>query len=108
MSTETNLEVKQASDIYLVINCQVNGLSLPILSAAKYIVFNRASERLITKTLGNGITYNSGIVTVHLTDTDSDLQGNYNHECVVKDMDDNDIFILTGKIRFIKTTARIV
>lgn len=108
MSTEINIEVNQAADTYLVINHEVNGSPLPPLSAAKYIVFDRQGNRLITKTLGDGLDYSVGVVTVHITDEDSlELQGNFKHECVVRDMSDNDIFILTGKIKFKSTTARI-
>ena len=108
MSTFTDIEVNQASDVYLIINHKVNDSPLPPLSAAKYIVFDRSGTPLVTKTLGAGLEYSAGAVTVHITETDSaGLRGGYNHECVVRDLDDNDIFILTGKIKFNKTTARI-
>ena len=108
MSVARDIVFKQASDVYLDITGMINGEPLTSISAAKYIICNLDGDVVVERTLGNGISFNAGVTTVHITDQDSlELTGQYTHECVVKDTLDNDIFILTGRVRVIPTKARI-
>lgn len=108
MDTTRDISIKQASDVYLDVTPDIGGDPLSSIVAAKYIIFDKDGNILVERTFNQGITFSINTVTIHLTDTDTDIPcGSYFHECVVKDPLDNDIFILTGRVRLSNTTARI-
>lgn len=100
--------INQASDVAIVINTLLDD-KVPVgLSHIKYIIFNKAGV-LVTKELGNGITYVNGKITINLTDVDTaTLSGTYTQECIARTMDGVDYFPLTARpLTINKTKVRI-
>jgi len=102
------MEFKQASDVYIKILASIDSQPVTNVAAAKYIVFSREEAILLEKTLGSGIVFEPGIITVHLTDQDTDLlgPGRFSHELAIRDSDGNDTFLLKGNFKIIKTLVR--
>ena len=102
------MAISQASDVSIVINTLLNNKVPEGLTHVKYIIFNK-SGILVTKELGNGVSYFNGELTITLTDTDTaNLAGEYTQECIARTTDGVDYFPLTARpIKFTKTTARI-
>lgn len=99
----------QASDVSIEIIPLVNGKALDSVVAATYVLFNKSGVA-VTKTLGNGVVFTSNKrLEVSLTETDTEqLLGTYEQECVIRDFEGKDIFVLeSSPINFKKTTGRI-
>lgn len=87
----------------------VDGVPIGGITAAKYQLFDRAGAALLAKTLGAGITFESGRVVIVFTPGDFELlAGAFTHECIVRDLQNRPLFILTGPIRLIPTKVRLV
>lgn len=100
----------QASDIYIDINHTVNGSPLPAIVSGHYTLYTALAPQTVIcdVSLGDGLTYNAGVVTVHLTEEDTALAvGSLKHDCVVRLTTGDDIFILSEKIKFLPTISRI-
>lgn len=100
----------QASDVFIDIIHTLDGAPLPDIISGRYTLYTTiAPQTLITEvSLGDGLTYNSGVVTVHLTEEDTALAvGSLKHDCVVRLTTGEDVFILSEKIKFLPTVSRI-
>lgn len=103
------MKFKQASDVYIVISPTIDSSPLVAIQNAQYVVYGREGV-IITKTLGDGVSFQECAVTIHLTDIDTaELpKGKYTHECVIRDTQDNDTFILQDQFEITTTIARIL
>lgn len=102
-------EFDQAADAVLNITHKVAGVPLGAISAGKYQMFDEDGAVVLTKTLGSGLFFESGTIRIPLTEQDTfTLHGTYTHECLVRDAQGTDIFVLTrSKIKFKPTTVRL-
>lgn len=102
------INFKQGASALLVIDHQIDNEQVAGINAAKYELYGRTGQVLITKELGSGIAFNSGKIEIQLTDTDTaELSGNYNHQCVAKDLADRTFYPLNGDITFSATKPRL-
>lgn len=102
-------EFDQAADAMLIINHKVAGVPLTAISAGKYQMFDEDGAVVLTKTLGFGLIFDNGAIRIPLTEQDTlNLDGTYTHECLVRDPQGTDIFVLKGgKIKFKPTKVRL-
>jgi|GEM_PF-3168406 len=101
------INFKQGASALLVIDHQIDNEQVAGINAAKYELYGRTGQVLITKELGSGIAFNAGKIEIQLTDTDTaELSGNYNHQCVAKDLADRTFYPLNGDITFSATKPR--
>lgn len=102
------INFKQGASALLVIEHQIDNEAVAGINAAKYELYGRTGQVLITKELGSGIAFNAGKIEIQLTDTDTaELSGNYNHQCVAKDLADRTFYPLNGDITFSATKPRL-
>lgn len=102
------INFKQGASALLVIDHQIDNEQVAGINAAKYELYGRTGQVLITKELGSGIAFNAGKIEIQLTDTDTaELSGNYNHQCVAKDLADRTFYPLNGDITFSATKPRL-
>ncbi len=102
------INFKQGASALLVIDHQIDNEAVAGINAAKYELYGRTGQVLITKELGSGIVFNAGKIEVQLTDTDTaELSGNYNHQCVAKDLAGRTFYPLNGDITFSATKPRL-
>lgn len=102
------LNFKQGASALLVIDHTIDNEPVSGINEAKYELYGRTGQVLITKELGSGIAFNQGKIEVSLTDTDTaGLSGSYNHQCVAKDLADRTFYPLNGDITFSATKPRL-
>lgn len=101
------IEISQGSDFYINIIAPP-GSSLPEVVEATYVMYDRSDTLLLQKTLGDGVSFDGTTLVVHLNDIDTSsvLPGKYFHECVVRDINNDDIFLLKNRVTIQKTIAR--
>ena len=104
-----SIQFYQAGGGVLRISHHVDGVPLTGITAAKYQLFDRDNNVVLTKALGNGIAFDAGQVIVVFTPADfAVLAGPFTHECIVRDLQNRPLFVLTGHIRLIPTKVRLV
>jgi hypothetical protein len=102
------MEWHQSTDVYIKLAPKFGKLPPPPPAYAKYILINSEGAVVLEKSLGEGISFLDDVYTIHLTDLDTaNILGKYTQECIVKDILNNDFFILKESVKVIKTTARI-
>lgn len=102
------LNFKQGASALLVIDHTIDNEQVPGINAAKYELYSRTGQVLITKEFGCGIAFSQGKIEVSLTEADTaELSGNYNHQCVAKDTANRTFYPLNGDITFSATKPRL-
>lgn len=102
-------QIYQASDFKIEIVPTIDNKALSSVEYATYVLYNKTGV-VVTKTLGDGIVFTANKrLLVSLTDIDTAaLLGTYSQECVVRDSEGKDIFVLKdSQVTFKKTIARI-
>jgi hypothetical protein len=103
------IQFYQAGGGVIGIQHLVDGLPIDGITSAKYQLFDRNGNALITKQLGDGITFTDGRIVVVLSASDvTELAGAFTHECAVRDNQGRNLFVLTGPIRLIATKVRTI
>lgn len=103
------IQFYQAGGGVLRISHHVDGVPITGITAAKYQLFDRDNNVLLTKALGSGITFETGQLVIVFTPEDfALLAGAFTHECIVRDLQNRSLFVLTGHIRLIPTKVRLV
>lgn len=108
MGGQTKLNIPQATDAVLELYPLLDGKPPANISAATYVIYNRAKTILLTKSFSQ-MNYLNGKLTISLSEIDTaDLVGTLTHECVARTSDGVDFYPLTAKpISFTTTIARI-
>jgi hypothetical protein len=102
------ISFKQGASALLIIEHDIDDEAVTGISAAKYELYGRTGQVLVEKTLNNGINFNEGKIEILLSDDDTtQLSGNYNHQCVAKDLNDRTFYPLIGTIKFGGTIPRL-
>lgn len=100
MSDELVL-LRQGTGGLINVSHDVDGVPFAGITAAKYQLFGRDDEVLLTLTLGSGISFNAGIVAITITTAQAaSLAGLFTHQCAVIDSIGRDIIALDGPIQF--------
>jgi hypothetical protein len=102
------INFKQGASALLIIEHDIDDEPVAGIIAAKYELYGRTGQVLITKELGSGVAFNDGNIEISLSDTDTVvLSGSYNHQCVAKDLDNRTFYPLIGDINFGGTKPRL-
>lgn len=102
------LNFKQGASALLQIEHTIDGEAVSGISEAKYELYGRTGQVLVTKELGEGIEFSAGLIEIQLTEDDTaDLSQSYNHQCVAKDLAGLTFFPLNGQITFGATKPRL-
>lgn len=103
-----DINFKQGASALLIIEHDIDDEPVTGITAAKYELYGRTGQVLITKTIGEGIAFTGGNIEISLTDTDTaELSGSYNHQCVAKDLADRTFYPLNEYITFGATKPRL-
>lgn len=103
-----DINFKQGASALLIIEHIIDDEPVTGINAAKYELYGRTGKVLISKTLNAGISFNEGKIEISLSDTDTaELSGNYNHQCVAKDLADRTFYPLIGDVTFGATKPRL-
>lgn len=103
-----DINFKQGASALLIIEHDIDDEPVTGITAAKYELYGRTGQVLITKSLNNGITFNEGKIEILLSDEDTtQLSGNYNHQCVAIDLNNRTFFPLIGYVTFGGTIPRL-
>jgi hypothetical protein len=102
------LNFKQGASALLQIEHTIDGEPVTGISEAKYELYGRTGQVLVTKSMGEGIEFSAGLIEIQLTEDDTaDLSQSYNHQCVAKDSAGLTFFPLNGQITFGATKPRL-
>lgn len=102
------LNFKQGASALLQIEHTIDGEPVTGISEAKYELYSRTGQVLVTKSMGEGIEFSAGLIEIQLTEDDTaDLSQSYNHQCVAKDLAGLTFFPLNGQITFGATKPRL-
>lgn len=102
------LNFKQGASALLQIEHSIDNEPVTGITAAKYELYGRTGQVLISKSLGDGIEFSDGIIEIELTEADTaELNSSYNHQCVAKDVSNRTFYPLSGSITFGATKPRL-
>lgn len=102
------LNFKQGASALLQIEHDIDEAPVTGISEAKYELYGRTGQVLVTKELGEGIEFSEGLIEIQLTENDTaELSQSYNHQCVAKDLAGLTFFPLNGQITFGATKPRL-
>lgn len=102
------MKLHQAAGGVISITHHVDGQPLDGITAAKYQLFGRNGEALVTKSHSDGISFIDGQIVIVLSESDTaGVSGVFTHECSVRDLSGRAIFVLTDTIQFIPTKTRL-
>ena len=102
------LNFKQGASALLQIEHTIDNEPVSGISEAKYELYGRTGQVLITKKLGDGIEFSEGLIEIQLTEDDTaTLSASYNHQCVAKDLAGLKFYPLNGAITFGATKPRL-
>lgn len=95
------LTLRQGTGGVINVAHDVDGVPISGIQAAKYQLFDRDGAVLLTLSLGNGISWNGGVIAITITAAMADpLNTFYTHECAVIDTDGRDLIVLDGPLQF--------
>jgi hypothetical protein len=104
----SKLTVNQATDFTIGITTSIDGVPLSSVSQAKYCLYGARNVKVLEKTLGDGITFADGKITVTFTEADTfNLEGSYTQECLVRNAAGTDVLALKGSIQINKILTRL-
>lgn len=102
------LNFKQGASALLQIEHTIDNEPVSGISEAKYELYGRTGQVLVTKTLGEGIEFSAGLIEIELTENDTaTLSSSYTHQCVARDLAGLKFYPLNGAITFGATKPRL-
>lgn len=103
------IQLPQGQTLDVVFTPTIEGVPLSSLNAAIFLVYTFSGTTVLTKSLGNGITFEDGIVKIALDSQDTlNFSGSHKFDCLLGvTAEGPELFPMRGIFDVLPTKARI-